>query len=126
MESRSTGACPAQRLGIERPFLSPLPAHRFDTDYIEVRRVHNILPFVSVGGVRYSVPPKTLGQLVEVRRAVGGAARRGPHRRSPTRRRRVGPRPPPGGRGRSPRPAAPAAAEPPTCMWGPVGVAERP
>ena len=33
--------------------------------------MHNILPLVSYGGPRYSVPPETLGQLVEVRRAVG-------------------------------------------------------
>lgn len=32
--------------------------------------MHNILPFVSVDGVRYSVPPEALGQLIEVRRAV--------------------------------------------------------
>ena len=71
VESPSTGARPAQRLITERRFLSPLPAQRFDTDYIETRRVHNILPFVTIDDVRYSVPPKTLGQLVEVRRAVG-------------------------------------------------------
>ena len=69
--SRSTGARPRDRLIVERPFLSPLPADRFDTDYVEVRRVHNILPLFSYGGARYSVPPKTLGQLVEVRRPVG-------------------------------------------------------
>ncbi len=69
--SRSTGARPCERLIVERPFLSPLPAGRFDTDYVQVRRVHNILPFVSVDGVRYSVPPETLGQLTEVRRRVG-------------------------------------------------------
>lgn len=69
--SRSTGARPCERLVVERPFLSPLPAGRFDTDYVQVRRVHNILPFVSVDGVRYSVPPETLGQLTEVRRPVG-------------------------------------------------------
>jgi hypothetical protein len=43
---------------------------RFDTDYVEARRVHNIVPFISVDGGRYSVPPEILGQLVEVRRAV--------------------------------------------------------
>lgn len=69
--SRSTGACPAERLNVERSFLSPLPAERFDTDYLEVRRVHNILPLISYGGARYSVPPQVLGQLVEVRRPVG-------------------------------------------------------
>jgi transposase len=68
--SRSTGEPPAQRLVIERPFLTPLPRVRFDTDYVETRRVHNIVPFVSVDGVRYSVPPEVLGQLVEVRRGV--------------------------------------------------------
>lgn len=67
--SRSTGARACERLIVERPFLSPLPAGRY-TDYVQVRRVHNILPFVSVDGVRYSVPPETLGQLTEVRRAV--------------------------------------------------------
>ena len=69
--SRSTGARPVDRLNVERPFLSPPPAERFDTDYIEVRRVHNILPLISYGGARYSVPPQVLGQLVEVRRPVG-------------------------------------------------------
>ncbi len=69
--SRATGCRPAQRLGVERPFLSPLPTQRFDTDYVECRRVHNILPFVTLEGARYSVPAETLGQLVEVRRPVG-------------------------------------------------------
>ena len=71
VESRSTGARPAERHGIERPFLSALPTQRFDTDYVQARRVHNILPFVAIDGVRYSVPPETLGQLTEVRRPVG-------------------------------------------------------
>ena len=71
VESRSTGARPTERLTVERPFLSPLPAQRFDTDYVQTRRVHNVLPFVAVDGVRYSVPPETLGQLTEVRRPVG-------------------------------------------------------
>ena len=43
---------------------------RFDTDYVETRRVHNIVPFIAVDGVRYSVPPNALGQLVEIRRRV--------------------------------------------------------
>lgn len=68
--SRSTGEPPAERLQVERPFLSPLPRVRFDTDYVETRRVHNIVPFISVDGGRYSVPPEVLGQLVEVRRPV--------------------------------------------------------
>ena len=40
---------------------------RFDTDYIETRRVHRALPFITWNGVRYSVPPDCLGQLVEAR-----------------------------------------------------------
>jgi transposase len=68
--SRATGAAPATRLGVERGFLSPLPRARFDTDYVERRRVHNIVPFIAVDGVRYSMPAETLGQLVEIRRRV--------------------------------------------------------
>lgn len=70
VKSRTTGELPAERLIIERPFLSPLPRVRFDTDYVETRRVHNIVPFISVDGGRYGVPPEVLGQLVEVRRPV--------------------------------------------------------
>jgi transposase len=68
--SRTTGAPPAERLVHERQFLSTLPQVPFDTDNVETRRVHNIVPLVSVGGVRYSVPPKFRGQLVEIRRSV--------------------------------------------------------
>jgi transposase len=68
--SRTTGEPPAGRLAVERAFLSPLPRMRFDTDYVETRRVHNIVPFIALDGVRYSVPPEILGQLVEVRRPV--------------------------------------------------------
>lgn len=68
--SRSTGEAPAARLAVERGFLSRLPRTRFDTDYVESRRVHNIVPFISVDGVRYSMPAETLGQLVEIRRHV--------------------------------------------------------
>ena len=39
-------------------FLGALPRVRFDTDYVEVRRVHNVLPFVSIDANRYSVPPE--------------------------------------------------------------------
>jgi len=68
--SRSTGEAPAARLALERGFLSPLPRARFDTDYVESRRVHNIVPFITVDGVRYSMPAAALGQLVEIRRQV--------------------------------------------------------
>ena len=68
--SRTTGVTPAERASVEREFRAPLPPVRFDTDYVETRRVHNIVPFISVDGVRYSVPPNVVGQLVELRRAV--------------------------------------------------------
>lgn len=68
--SRATGVAPAERAAVEAGFLAPLPAVRFDTDYVSTRRVHSIVPLVSVDGVRYSVPPNMLGQLVEIRRCV--------------------------------------------------------
>ena len=68
--SRTTGVAPAERAAVEAQFLAPLPAARFDTDYVTTRRVHNIVPLVAVDGVRYSVPPNMLGQLVEIRRCV--------------------------------------------------------
>lgn len=70
---RSTGVAPATRMEAERWFLSGLPARRFDTDYVETRRVHRALPFVAWEGVRYSVPPACLGQTVEARVAVDGS-----------------------------------------------------
>ncbi|MFV0308725.1 MAG: Mu transposase domain-containing protein, partial [Desertimonas sp.] len=70
VKSRSTGELPAERLIIERPVLAPLPRVRVDTDYVETRRVHNIVPLISVDGGRYGVPPEVLGQLVEIRRPV--------------------------------------------------------
>lgn len=64
---RSTGVAPAERFAAERDFLAALPVKRFDTDYVESRRVHRALPFITWDGVRYSVPPDCLGQLVETR-----------------------------------------------------------
>ena len=64
---RSTGVAPAERFATEREFLGALPARRFDTDYVESRRVHRALPFITWNGARYSVPPDCLGQLVEAR-----------------------------------------------------------
>ena len=64
---RSTGVTPAERFAAEREFLKALPARRFDTDYVESRRVHRVLPFITWNSVRYSVPADCLGQLVEVR-----------------------------------------------------------
>jgi hypothetical protein len=68
--SRATGEAPTVRLELERPFLSALPRTRFDTDYVETRRVHTSFPFIVIDNVRYSVPAKLLGQLVEIRRPV--------------------------------------------------------
>lgn len=70
IESRTTGETPAARLAVERDFLSPLPRVRFDTDYVETRRVHNAWPFVAIDANRYSVPPEALGHKVEIRRPV--------------------------------------------------------
>ncbi len=70
VESRTTGETPAARLAVERDFLAALPRTRFDSDYVEVRRVHNVLPFVSIDANRYSVPPEALGHTVEIRRRV--------------------------------------------------------
>ena len=72
--SRTTGVAPAERAAVEAGFLAPLPAVRFDTDYVATRRVHNVVPLVAVDGVRYSVPPNMLGQLVEIRRRVDSEA----------------------------------------------------
>ncbi len=67
---RTTGVRPADRSEIEQRMLRPLPASRFDTAYVEVRRVHRNVPLIEYGAVRYSVPPDLLGQAVEVRREV--------------------------------------------------------
>jgi len=70
---RSTGVAPVERFEVERGFLAPLPARRFDTDYVETRRVHRALPFMTWNNARYSVPPDCLGQLVEARVPVDGS-----------------------------------------------------
>lgn len=67
---RATGVAPTERLGVERSLLQPLPRRRYDTAYVEARRVHVALPMVEWRGVRYSVPPACLGQRVEVRQEV--------------------------------------------------------
>ncbi len=72
VESRTTGETPAARLMIERGLLAALPTDRFDSDYVETRRVHNVLPFVSIDANRYSVPARALGHIVEIRRRVDG------------------------------------------------------
>jgi hypothetical protein len=68
---RTTGVAPAERFVVERELLGALPRRRFDTAYVEARRVHVAVPQIEWRGVRYSVPPTCLGQRVEVRQEVG-------------------------------------------------------
>jgi transposase len=67
---RTTGIPPAERLQAEQALMVPLPRRRFDTAYVESRRVHVAVPMIEWRGVRYSVPPGCLGQKVQVRQAV--------------------------------------------------------
>lgn len=67
---RGMGEVPADRFAIETPMLGALPPRRFDTAYREARRVHVAIPQIEWRGVRYSVPPRCLGQKVEVRQEV--------------------------------------------------------
>lgn len=67
---RTTRVPPAERFETEKRMLRPLPPSRFDTAYVDVRRVHRNVPLIEYGAVRYSVPPDLLGQAVEVRRQV--------------------------------------------------------
>jgi transposase len=60
----TTGVAPAERLEVERRFLSLLPRRRFDTAYVDSRRIHPRLPLVEWDGVAYSVPPEWVGQVV--------------------------------------------------------------
>jgi transposase len=70
---RGTGAVPADRFEIESPMLGSLPHRRFDTAYVEPRRVHVAIPEIEWRGVRYSVPVRCLGQMVEVRQEIGSS-----------------------------------------------------
>jgi hypothetical protein len=63
----TTGVAPAERVEVERRFLGSLPRRRFDTAYVEDRRVHPKLPLLEWGGVSYSVPPECLGHKVTCR-----------------------------------------------------------
>jgi transposase len=67
---RTTGTPPAERFAIEQTLLGALPRRRFDTAYVEARRVHVAIPQIEWRGTRYSVPPRCLGQKVEVRQEV--------------------------------------------------------
>ena len=64
---RGMGEVPNDRFAIEATMLGALPRRRFDTAYVEPRRVHVAIPQIEWRGVRYSVPPRCLGQRVEVR-----------------------------------------------------------
>lgn len=68
--NRTTGAVPDERLAKERRLLGGLPRRRFDTAYVEVRRVHVAVPQIEWRGIRFSVPPACVGQRVEVRAEV--------------------------------------------------------
>ena len=68
--NRTTGAAPQERLVKERELLAALPRRRFDTAYVEARRVHVAVPQIEWRGVRWSVPPACVGQRVEVRHEV--------------------------------------------------------
>ena len=67
---RGIGEVPTDRFAIEATLLGALPRRRFDTAYVEPRRVHVAIPQIEWRGVRYSVPPTRLGQRVEVRQEV--------------------------------------------------------
>ena len=56
----------AERFLREAPCLKPLPLHRYDTSYLELRRV-GWDGYVNVRGNRYSVPGELAGQTVVVR-----------------------------------------------------------
>jgi hypothetical protein len=68
--NRTTSVTPDDRLVKERQLLAALPRRRFDTAYVEVRRVHVAVPQIEWRGVRWSVPPACVGQRVEVRHEV--------------------------------------------------------
>lgn len=63
----TTGVAPAARLETERSLLGPLPRRRFDTAYVDGRRVHPKFPFVEWDAVSYSVEPSCVGQMVTCR-----------------------------------------------------------
>ncbi len=56
----------SQRFTREQPFLHALPVLRYDTAYLETRRV-SWDSYIEVRGNRYSVPDHLVGQMVHVR-----------------------------------------------------------
>ena len=61
----------ADRFAREAPHLGPLPLHRYDTSYYEVRHV-GWDGFVDIRGNRYSVPGELAGSRVAVRIGLEG------------------------------------------------------
>lgn len=68
---RELGEGVAERLARERPYLSALPRDRFDTAYHGQRAV-SLDAYVSVDGVRYSVPSHLVGTRVALRVQLDG------------------------------------------------------
>ena len=68
---RELGESVEARLGRERPVLQPLPRERFDTAY-HGQRVVSLDAYVSVEGVRYSVPGHRVGQRLNLRISLDG------------------------------------------------------
>jgi transposase len=64
----------AERFRREAPLLKPLPPQRYDTSYLELRRV-GWDGYVNVRGNRYSVPSGLVGQSVVVRIGLDGLLR---------------------------------------------------
>jgi transposase len=61
-----------ERFGREQPTLGPLPHHRYDTAYHELRQVAADC-YIDVRGNRYSVPAALVAQTVSVRISLEGS-----------------------------------------------------
>ncbi len=64
----------AERFQREQPHLQPLPAVRYDTSYLEYRKVAWD-GYIDVSGNRYSVPPAAVGKRVLIRIGLDGLLR---------------------------------------------------
>lgn len=64
----------SDRFAVEKPYLKPLPAMRYDTSYFE-KRVVGWDGYIEVRGNRYSVPDDLMGQTVSVRIGLDGILR---------------------------------------------------
>jgi hypothetical protein len=70
----TTGVAPALRLESERRVLGALASKRFDTAYVDSRRVGRAVPLIEWEGVSYSVPPVLVGATVTCRVEVGSSS----------------------------------------------------